>query len=336
LNVTDRLAPTVADVVERFIAHKVDLGFWSQRTVERTGADLRSFANAMPDAPIDIVNVRWVRGFLERNAEHSLAYQRSRYHAVAEFLGWCVRKGYLKGNPCDGVDRSEKPWVGKRARRRLGRGKPQLSNQAEVIAYLAEATRLKTAVRRVAAALPLLCGLRSGETRHLQVWDVDFGGGKLWVRDVDDDDNVVDIAWGVKTAAGRRTVDIPVALVSELTALCQGRAADAFLFRSNRVKGRPYSRQWLNRMVTGVCERAGVRIVGPHGLRDTWSTLQAQLARLSAPDIGKLLGHADEGATAKRHYIGVPGHSAALRLVPSPAAPRHPLPQAGEGNWETK
>jgi len=39
---------------------------------------------------------------------------------------------------------------------------------------------------RVAACLPLLCSMRSGEVRNLRVGDVDLSLGKLWVRQAED------------------------------------------------------------------------------------------------------------------------------------------------------
>lgn len=305
---------SVTGAMDAFIDQKRRTQAWSERTFERTGADLRFFADAQPNAPIGIVNPEWIRSYLQRISHLALATQQSRYHAVVEFLGWCVRKGHLKANPCDMIDRSEKPWVGKRARRRMGRGKPQLRNAAEVAAFLAEAAKLGKPHERVAVQLPLLCGLRSGAVRHLRVGDIDFGTGKIWIRDVEDDDKL-DLDWSVKTAAGRRTVDIPPELSEDLTQLIAGRDPAELLMSSNRNPGKPWDRKWLNRRVKLVCEAAGTRVICTHGLRDTYSSMLSALAGLSPVHIARLMGHADQGQTAQRHYIGVPEHKPVLRLV---------------------
>ena len=317
LGVPDGDVTTVIDAVELFTDEKVGKGFWGERTVGRSGGDLHFFAAAAPAAPIEVVNVRWIRSYLERLQEHeyALASQKTRYHTIVEFLGWCVRKRFLRANPCDLIDRSEKPWVGRRAQKKLGRGKPQLANLCEAGAYLSETRELPTAARRVAAALPLLCGSRPGEVLHLLVRDVDFEAGKIWHRDIDEAENEVGIVWNVKTMAGTRTIDIPDILRDDLKELCRDRRPTTFLFASKRAEGKPYEYKWLNRMVRRVCEAAGVTVVCTQGLRDTYASIEAEHGRKNASDVGKLLGHGDAGQTAKRHYIGAPQHRPALKVV---------------------
>jgi len=317
LGIPDPSITTVTGAVEEFIGHKRRLDFWGPRTIERSGSDLYYFAKGQPKAPIEAIDVDYVRAFLERMREddYALASQATRYHMVAEFLRWCVCREYLQRSPCERIDRSEKAWVGRRARRRRNRGKPQLANLSEVKKYLAEAGRLERAEQRVAAMLPLLCGLRSGAVRHLQVRDVDFDAGRIWIRDTRASDNVQRISWSVKTAAGVRTVDLPEMLATDLCALCEGRPPATFLFASKWNDGAPYERRWISRMVKQVCRDAGVQITTAHGLRNTYASVQAEHGRLSAADIGKLIGHADGGQTARRHYIGVAEHKPVLKLV---------------------
>jgi integrase len=312
-----RPAKVIVADQESFIDHKRKTQAWDQRTFERTGADLRRFAAEQPDSPIALVGVPWVRSYLGRIADLALASQRSRFHAVSEFLGWCEKRGYLKSNPAKALDRSELPWVGKRARRKVGRGKPQLRNGAEVGAYLKAAAALDSPKDRVAAVLPLLTGLRSGAVRHLRVADVDFVAGRIWSRDIDEDEDLP-VEWDVKTAAGRMTVEIPELVLPDLRALCGGGAPNSFVFPSNRnkdMKGGPHDRKWLNRLVHRVCRAAGTKDVCAHGLRDTYTSLMAALGSKSAAEIAKLVGHDDDGQTAKRHYIGVPEHRPALTVL---------------------
>lgn len=316
LGIPDDRVLTVQGAIEGFEGHKRRMGAWDKRTFERTGRDLRFFAEKAPDAPIEVVSVAWVDSMLNRMTEagNSPAYQQSRYHAIAEFLGWCVRRGYLRDNPCNRIDKGDKPWCGKRAKRRMGRGKPQLRNVGESVAYLAAAATLDKPADRVATQLPLRCGMRSGEVRHLQVGDIDFDAGKLWVRDleVDGDD---DETWSVKTATSRRSVDLPGALEVDLRLLVSGRKETDLVFESNRNPGQAWDRKWLNHRVKRVCREAGVREICAHGLRDTYASFMRGEAGQSAPEIGRFLGHADGGKTAERHYIGAPEHQPALRIV---------------------
>lgn len=154
--------------------------------------------------------------------------------------------------------------------------------------------------------------------------DVDFTAGKIWSRDIDEDEDIP-VEWNVKTAAGRMTVDIPVPLRADLELLCLGRQPSEFVLPSARnkdMKGGPHDRKWLNRLVHRVCVAAGTKDVCAHGLRDTYTSLMAALGSKSAAEIAKLVGHDDDGQTAKRHYIGVPEHRPALKILDdAPSSP---------------
>ena len=317
LGVPDDSILTVMGAIELFEASKRRAEAWDKRTFTRTGADLRFFAAHAPLAAVELVNPAWLRGFMDRMREagYALAYRRGRYHAVAEFLGWCVRQGHLAVNPCPAIDRSEKPWATKRGRRMLGRGKPQLRNAGEVVAFLAAAATLGKAQDRVAVQLPMRCNMRSGEVLHLQVGDVDFVAGRIWIRSNEEDDGDLDTGWSVKSASSQRSVELPESLRADLQAICDGKSATSLLFTSNRNPGEAWDGKWLNRRIKRVCEQAEVRIVTAHGLRDTYSSFMSDQAGKSAPEIGRFLGHADEGRTARKHYIGASAHEPALKLI---------------------
>lgn len=329
LGVPQEKVVTVTDAIEMFVDEKRVAEAWSERTFERTPADLRFFAAAAPESPVSLVNVAWVRAYIDRlnQGVPALSSRKTRYDAVAGFLAWCERRKLIRENPCRSIDRTEKPWLGKRAKRLRGRGKTPLRGGDEFAAYLDACKALPRARDRVAAALPVLTGLRSGAIRHLRVADVDFRLGRIWSRPIDDDEEI-DVAWDTKSASSRMTVDLPAVLRDDLEALCRGRAHNEFVFESRRHKSGspgPFDRKWLNRLVKRVCEAAGTRIICAHGLRDTYSSAMAALAGKSAVEIAALLGHDDEGETAKQHYIGVPEHRPALELPVAPA-PAEPTP----------
>ena len=239
------------------------------------------------------------------------------------------------------------PWRTAAGARLVNRGKPQLRGLEEVAAYLksamalgcpekyAEADRDRVArERRAAACLPLLCGLASGEVLHLRVGDVDLKAGVGYIRDPDAD--LVHDGWHVKTANRTGEWEVPDSLRPDLAALVLGRGPDELLFRDRDPHvdehgkpiraDRPHQRGWLNDLVHEVCEAARVRehnedegipirVVCPHGLRGTHSTLLRVLMGRKIGDIATALRHADRGATATRHYVGAPERKAALKMV---------------------
>ena len=247
-------------------------------------------------------------------AGNALGYQKTRYFTICEFLGWCVRRGWLKDHPDDFLDAEDKPWRGKRAQRLMGRGKPQLRNKAEMRRYLETASELPETVDRIVTQLPLLTGMRSGEVLHLQAADIDFEDDRIWVRDLEGGEGTNE-GWSVKTANSRRSVTLPPTLVRDLEELCAGMTPEALLFESSREPGRPWGEAWLRRRVKRVCEASGTKLVPPHGLRGTYMSALADQARTAVADIATVVGHADRGATARRHYIGVPAHQPALQVI---------------------
>lgn len=305
---------TLGEALDAYLATKERSEAWSPRTWDRTGADLRRFADPR-ETPLDTLDANFVRKYVARLRKASLAYQRSSYMAARGFCAWCWRKGILADDPCAPLDQDDLPWLTKRGRRSLNAGKTQLSGEAEARRYIDQALALDDPMERVAAALQLLTGLRSGELLHLRVRDVDFSAGLLWVRG----DGEHGDGWRPKTAAGVRQVELPGVLADDFRSLCSGVAADgeAYLFRSHRRRGLAYGDDWLGRLVGRVCALAQVTVVCPHGLRGTYATLCRVAARRSTVEIAALLGHADSGATAKRAYLGAPERAPALRLVNS-------------------
>jgi len=177
--------------------------------------------------------------------------------------------------------------------------------------YLRAAMARPTAEHRVAAILPLLSGLSSGELRHLTAGQVDVQGRTIWVSDEDQE------GWHVKTADRRRSLPLPAGLEDDVAELLVGRAPEDLLFHQadSGSPGKPRNKTWLRRLVRSVCEAAGVRVVCPHGLRGTYATMLVALQRRELADVGIALGHADAGRTAARHYVGAEPQRPALRVV---------------------
>lgn len=301
------LAASVA--AQLFVAERRDRGFYGPRSVRRARQDLERFWRAHPELLARDVTADHLLGFLERMSADGveLAGQRTRWYQVNVFLRWCVVRGLLERNPTELVDRIDLPWASKRGKQQMG-GKRQLANSDQAQAYLAAAIAWPDAQTRIVAALPLLTGMRSGEVRFLRVDAIDLGLGVLWIRG--DRGGV----WAPKTRASTRTVQIPDVLRDDLVALAAGRAGDELLLTSPHT-GHAWSPRWVWETVGRTCDAAGVPRVCPHGLRGTWASICAAMAQLPAPEIARLLGHSDHGATAERHYIGARRPEQALRLV---------------------
>lgn len=304
---------TIGQALALWLATKDRADAWSDRTWDRTFKDVSEFATP-ETTPLRAVDAEFVRGYVDRiSARLALASCRSRYAAVVGFLEWCRRRGHLLRNPAHDLESDELPWRTKRGRRLVGRGKQQLRGEAEALAYLAQARLYPTAEERVAAVLPLLHGLASGEVLHLRVRDVELEGGRLWISD---DGEHVD-NWHPKTRSRVSHVDIDDPdLRRDLAHLVDSRSRDTdYLFASRRNPGAPYGEDWLWRRVRWCCEGAEVTVVCPHGLRGTYATLLRVLAAQRAPDIARLLRHGDSGQTAKKAYIGAPEARLPLRMV---------------------
>jgi integrase len=304
---------TVQQAVDAFVGRKVDRELWCELSRVWYRRELDRFALLGRDVPIADVDSTWLYRYLDAVAELAVASRKTRWAAVVEWLTWCVRRGWITVHPVLGFDDDDLPWRGRRGKAALQSGKAQLRNAAECDAYIVAALQLPTPEERVGALLPLSCGMRSGEVRHLRVADVDFRADRLWIRAAGaaDPNGVV---WTPKSASSVRTVALPAELLPDLVVMTRDRRGDAWLLGTE-----PPTYKWLLRAVAVACDRARVSggeiaKVTPHGLRGTYATMAAQAGHTPA-DIAALLGHADRGQTAMGHYVAAPVHTPGLRLV---------------------
>ncbi len=324
---------TVQAAVEEYVKH-IHRQSGNAETEAFAKCALKPLVKARGDHLAANLSANALAAFLRDIEGRAMATRRSYWKCLMRFMAWLRKRGVLhKDVAADYLrqrDRMDEPlpWRTRAGARELGRGKAQLRNQSEVEAYLATALALThpittpkamreqlAAERRVAATLPLLCGLASGEVLHLKVGDVDLEAGIGYVRDggaAEAD------GWHVKTAARNGEWEIPQVLRADLTWLTEGRAPDAFLLHDDCNK--PHTRGWLRDLVVEVCAKASVegqpvRKVCPHGLRGTHATLLRVLLGRGIGDIADALRHGDEGRTATRHYVGAPERRQALRVI---------------------
>lgn len=306
---------TISAACALFVAERQRQGVWTDATTLRMRQDLAWLCEP-PTTRVRDWSKADTLAWLRRIARMRFGSQKTRWGSAVGFWDWCVAREIVPATPLRLIDRFDKPWLTLKAKREISRGKAQLRNIDEAWAYLVAALAWKHPRDRVGAALPLLCGLRSGEVRNLQVADVELVLDKIWIRD-----NAEDEGWSVKTATSRRLVALPPELRADLQQLCSGPMVgpESFVLRSPRNKGGAFNVEWLRRLVNRTCRRAGVRIICAHGLRGTYASILA-LSGEAAPDIGRHLGHADGGGTARRHYIGAETPSPALRVLPGGGA----------------
>lgn len=174
--------------------------------------------------------------------------------------------------------------------------------------------------------LALLCGLRRGEICGLQWPDVDLAAMLLHIHS-----QRVTVAHGgtidtaPKSAAGRRDVPIPAALLP-LLAVAQQPAGYVIV----NSRGDPYTPSGLDHAHKSMVRRAGLPPVSPHGLRHTMATL-AVCNGVHIRVLQSILGHASYQITADTyaHVYASASASAVDRIADSVLHSQQSLPHVG-------
>lgn len=188
--------------------------------------------------------------------------------AAQGWSAWCVKQGWLRIDPFEGLE-----VTGARAR---GKAQLRIDEARRFVAVaLDEGTK-----EGIASAMALLMGMRASEVVGRQVRDVDDGARVLWIE-------------RAKTRRGDRHLEVPEALRGLLLELCAGRKSTEPLFGD-------VDRHWLGYHVRRLCEKAKVPVVCPHGLRGT----QASISVLAVPaeHVAAALGQTGPTVT-RRHYL---------------------------------
>jgi len=322
---------TVEDGFEKYLEHMASIVL-SPDTVGWERNALKPLVAAFGTLPVSDLSYRHMDSFLGARSHCAMATRRSNWLAMVRACSWLAKRGMTGRNVAAAYQKRREdrldplPWKTQKGKALMKRGKPQLRSVSEANRYLDAALALPTPEGRVAAALPLLTGLASGEIRHLRAGDVDLddGPGRIWIRG-DEAAGMLNPDWDVKTASRQDTLEIPPELRSDLGELVHGLEPTEYIFKGTvqyfQAGGkRPktdaaHCKGWLQDIVHTVCLVAGVRNVPPHGLRGVHGTLRHVLLKESAAQIGEALRHADKGVTAKGHYIGAPEDRPVLKLV---------------------
>ena len=167
-------------------------------------------------------------------------------------------------------------------RRRCGKAKLTLDESRKYLATcLVQATSSDPMVRQaaIAACMPLVFGLRSGEVLNRQAKDIDDNGRILRIT-------------SAKSRAGIRSLQVPDWFRPHLLDLAKSLKPEERIF--------PREKTWLHRHVVSICKLAGVSRVVPHGLRGTHGDL-ALVAAATPLQVSQALGH-ESLTTTFRHY----------------------------------
>lgn len=186
------------------------------------------------------------------------------------FGGWLVKTKRMLRNPLVTVE-----GLGRRSA-----GKPQLRHDEGRRLSLLCLQLAPTDDGAVATLLAMLMGLRASEIVTRTVRDLDRGGSVLWVDSVGE--------WSPKTAASRRSVEIPVMMQPLLWERARDKEPTALLFPSN--KGRRHDRGWVRKEVARLCSLADVPLVCAHSLRGFQATTAIR-AGASPHLVAVALGH---------------------------------------------
>jgi integrase len=157
-------------------------------------------------------------------------------------------------------------------RRHCGKAKLSLDESRKYLATcLVQATSSDPQVKQaaIAACMPLVFGLRSGEVLNRQVKDIDDNGRILRIT-------------SSKSRAGIRSLQVPDWFRPYLIDLTKGLKPEERIFSREKT--------WLHRHVINICKLAGVSRVVPHGLRGTHGDL-ALVAAATPLQVSQALGH---------------------------------------------
>jgi len=269
----------------------------------------------------------------KRGGPLSPASVRYVHRVLRKALGDAVRKGTLARNPAALADPPKE-------KAEIDGSEMHVWTAAELARFLAAITdeRLFAAYHLAACT-----GMRRGEILGLRWADVDLGTRRLSVRQA-----LIAVAYemrlsDVKTAAGRRTIDINRGDVDVLTAWRRRQAAERLLVGPDwedhglvfcRPDGTPIHPERLSRSFDQLVARHGLPAIRLHDLRHTHASL---LLKDGVPIkvVSERLGHASATFTMNTYQWLLPGMqaeaAAAFERILATPEPAEDADEAGDG-----
>ena len=272
-------SPTIMDAMRQYTSHLERKGC-KPSSIKTSRYRLDSFfAIDQPSGGLAMTNVSRLTPeqctslYDEQTRRMSVDTHRSTLTLARTFGQWCVKQGWIAASPLAAIEP-----IGRRRR-----GKEQL-RISEARAFLAtcESFARRGDAGATAAMTLLLLGMRASEVVERVVRDLDDGGRILWIPTS-------------KTAAGRRTLEVPPSLRPHLARLAKGKQPTDRLFSEK-------DRQWVYYHVKRMCSKAGVPAITPHSLRGLHATLATEHGATGRV-VASALGHTSFEGVTKRHYV---------------------------------
>jgi integrase len=280
---------TFGEWIDRWLASTVNLRANTKagyRTILRQY--LRPAFQAYPLAHIDVLAIRTWLARLEAQGVGQ-ATRAKAYRLLARILGAAVEARYLAVNPCS-----------IRGAASDGTSEMRIATVHQVAAIADQVPPRYRALVLVAA----FGGLRWGELAGLRRKRIDLEAGTVTVAEQLVEVNGNFSVGPPKSAAGRRTVTLPAAVVEALAehlADYTEASPDAFVFLSSQ--SRHLRRSNFNRRVWQPATRAaGVEGLRVHDLRHTAGTLAAA-AGGSLREVMHRLGHSTTVAAVRYQHV---------------------------------
>lgn len=222
------------------------------------------------------------RLYLERSKMVAAATHHGELIYARKFGAWCVEMGLAKENPFAKVIPIGEANV----------GKEQLKLD-EARRFIRACYADRGNLGNLGSAISLTLGMRADEICQRVVRELDDGGKELQI--VRRKAEAIGGAASVKSKESERIIVLPPLLRAWIAEAVNGKAPGARILAG-------MTRGTLLKHVYRICAAAGVPDVCTHGLRGTFTT-QTRRAQSDTATVAKHLGHADQGATARRHYM---------------------------------
>jgi integrase len=249
---------------------------------------LRPAFESYPLVRIDVLAVRTWLARLEAEGVGQ-ATRAKAYRLLARILGAAMEAHYISVNPCS-----------IRGAASDGTSEMRIATVEQVAAIADQVPPRYRALVLVAA----FGGLRWGELAGLRRKRIDLEAGTVTVAEQLVEVNGTFSLGPPKSAAGRRTVTLPAAVVTALAEHLANYTApspDAFVFLSNQ--GKHLRRSNFNRRVwQPATQAAGVEGLRVHDLRHTAGTL-ATAAGGSLREVMDRLGHSTTVAAVRYQHV---------------------------------
>lgn len=242
----------------------------SPNTVASYCSDVSAFLDASPVRAEETGTDAIVRYASSRKDLSKRSLSRL-FSALRSFFGFLVMEGYIKENPCDGIDSPK-----------LGRYLPEVLSVDEVSAIISSVQEDTWTGIRDRAILEVLygCGLRVSEAVGINISDIFFSDSFLRIRGKGDKERVVPLG-EMALSAIRRYLEVRPEPA--------GRQYEDRLFLNKA--GKPLSRVSVFKMIKKQALAADIRKdISPHTFRHSFAThLIENGADLRA--VQEMLGH---------------------------------------------